>query len=121
MATLERSAERTPYALAARELLRNTLLDGARDELQRRPWAEITMADIAAAAGVSRQTLYKEFGSREAFAQAFVLRESDRFLNAVEQAVREHLDDPATALSAAFEVFLVKLHQQVELGALLRR
>ena len=106
MATLERTAERTPYALAARELLRNTLLDGARDELQRRPWAEITMADIAAAAGVSRQTLYKEFGSREAFAQAFVLRESDRFLFAVEQAVREHLDDPATALSAAFEVFL---------------
>src|ERR1700683_4995997 len=65
MATMERTPERTPYALAARELLRNTLLDGARDELQRRPWAEITMADIAATAGVSRQTLYKEFGSRE--------------------------------------------------------
>jgi AcrR family transcriptional regulator len=99
-------AERTPYALAARELLRNTLLDAAREELVRRPWAEITMADIAAAAGVSRQTLYTQFGSREAFAQAFVLRESDRFLFAVEQAVREHLDDPAQALSAAFDVFL---------------
>jgi AcrR family transcriptional regulator len=106
MATLERPLERTPYALAARELLRNTLLDAARDELQRRPWAEITMADIAATAGVSRQTLYKEFGSREAFAQAFVLRESDRFLLTVEQAVLEHLDDPPTALSAAFDVFL---------------
>jgi AcrR family transcriptional regulator len=106
MATLERTLERTPYALAARELLRNTLLDAARDELQRRPWAEITMADIAATAGVSRQTLYKEFGSREAFAQAFVLRESDRFLLTVEQAVLEHLDDPPTALSAAFDVFL---------------
>ena len=99
-------AERTPYAEAARELLRNTLLDGARDELQRRSWAEITMADIAAAAGVSRQTLYKEFGSRDEFAQAFVMREVDRFLAAVEVAVREHLDDPATALSAAFDVFL---------------
>ena len=64
------------------------------------------MADIAATAGVSRQTLYKEFGSREAFAQAFVLRESDRFLLTVEQAVLEHLDDPPTALSAAFDVFL---------------
>jgi AcrR family transcriptional regulator len=98
--------ERTPYALAARELLRNTLLDGARDELQRRPWAEITMANIAAAAGVSRQTLYKEFGSREEFAQAFVMREGDRFLLAVEEAVLAHLEDPPTALSAAFEVFL---------------
>jgi AcrR family transcriptional regulator len=102
MATLER----TPYALAARELLRNTLLDGARDELQRRPWAEITMANIATAAGVSRQTLYKEFGSREEFAQAFVMREGDRFLLAVEEAVQAHLEDPPTALSAAFEVFL---------------
>jgi AcrR family transcriptional regulator len=100
------SAARTTYAEAARELLRETLLDGARDELQRRSWAEITMGDIAAAAGVSRQTLYKEFGSRDEFAQAFVMREVDRFLAAVEVAVREHLDDPATALSAAFDVFL---------------
>ena len=100
------AAERTPYAEAARELLRETLLDGARDELERRSWAQITMGDIAAAAGVSRQTLYKEFGSRDEFAQAFVMREVDRFLAAVEVAVREHLDDPATALSAAFDVFL---------------
>jgi AcrR family transcriptional regulator len=111
--------ERTPYALAARELLRNTLLDSARDELQRRPWAEITMGDIAGAAGVSRQTLYKEFGSREAFAQAFVMRESDRFLLAVEQAVREHLDDPATALSAAFDVFLTAAAEDPLLRTLL--
>jgi len=103
MATVE---QRTPYAEAARELLRNTLLDAARDELERRGWAQITMSDIAAAAGVSRQTLYKEFGSREAFAQAFVMREVDHFLAAVEVAVLEHLDDPATALSAAFDVFL---------------
>ena len=98
--------ERLPYAEAARELLRKTLLDGARDELERRGWAAITMGDIAAAAGVSRQTLYKEFGSREAFAQAFVMREVARFLAAVEDAVNEHLDDPAVALSAAFDVFL---------------
>jgi len=77
------------------------------------------MADIAAAAGVSRQTLYKEFGSREAFAQALVLRESDRFLFAVEQAVREHLDDPATALSAAFEVFLTAAAEDPLLRTLL--
>jgi AcrR family transcriptional regulator len=105
--TLERApAERTPYALAARELLRETLLDAARDELERRGWAQITMSDIAAAAGVSRQTLYKEFGSRDEFAQAFVMREVGRFLQAVEGAVNEHLDDPAMALSAAFDVFL---------------
>jgi AcrR family transcriptional regulator len=103
---VESTPERTPYAIAARELLRTTLLDAAREELQRRRWSEITMAAIAATAGVSRQTLYKEFGSREQFAQVFMLRESDRFLSAVEEAVNAHLDDPAIALSAAFDVFL---------------
>jgi AcrR family transcriptional regulator len=98
--------ERVPYALAARKLLRSTLLDAALDELGRRSWGEITMADIALAAGVSRQTLYKEFGSRDDFAQALALREADRFLVAVERAIDAHLDDPATALSAAFDVFL---------------
>ena len=65
------------------------------------------MADIARAAGVSRQTLYKEFGSRDEFSAAFVIREGERFLDAVEQAVREHLDDPRAAVAAALEVFLV--------------
>ena len=102
----ERTRERTPYAVAARQLLRDTLFDAARDELQQRTWADITMADVARAAGVSRQTLYKEFGTRDEFAAAFVIREGERFLDAVEQAVREHLDDPSAAVAAALEVFL---------------
>jgi AcrR family transcriptional regulator len=101
-----RARERRPYAVAARELLRDTLFDAARDALGERPWADVTMAEIASAAGVSRQTLYKEFGSRDEFAQAFVLREGSRFLDAVEGAVRAHLDDPRAALAAAFGVFL---------------
>ncbi len=98
--------ERIPYSLAARELLRNTLLDAACDELLERRWVDITMADIARAAGVSRQTLYKEFGSRDEFSQALVLRETDRFLNAVQDAVTANVTDPANAISAAFDVFL---------------
>jgi AcrR family transcriptional regulator len=98
--------QHTPYAVAARELLRNTLLDAACEQLQSQRWADVTMADVALAAGVSRQTLYKEFGSRDDFAQVLVMREADRFLMAVEGAVAAHLDDPAAALAAAFDVFL---------------
>ena len=98
---------RTPYPQAARELLRETMFGAARDQLQQRAWAEITMADIAAAAGVSRQTLYKEFGSRDEFGQAFVIHEGEHFLDQVEAAVREHLDDPRAAVGAALEVFLL--------------
>jgi AcrR family transcriptional regulator len=97
---------RTPYPQAARRLLRETLLAAARDEVQQRAWSEITMAEIAAAAGVSRQTLYKEFGSRDEFAQALVIHEGERFLDAVDAAVREHLDDPRAAVRAALETFL---------------
>jgi AcrR family transcriptional regulator len=97
---------RTPYPQAARQLLRETLFGAARDELQQRNWSEVTMGDIASAAGVSRQTLYKEFGSRDEFAQAFVIHEGERFLDRVEAAVREHLDDPHAAVGAALEVFL---------------
>lgn len=97
---------RTPYPQAARRLLRETLLAAGRDEVQQRAWSEITMADIASAAGVSRQTLYKEFGSRDEFAQALVISEGERFLDAVDAAVREHLDDPRAAIGAALETFL---------------
>jgi AcrR family transcriptional regulator len=100
------SGERTPYPVAARELLRSTLFDAARHELARRPWNEVTMADVAAAAGVSRQTLYKEFGSREEFARELVLREGDRFVAAIEGAMDAHLDDPTAALLDAFGLFL---------------
>lgn len=105
-ATIGGVEARTPYPEAARQLLRETFFAAARDQIQLRPWAEITMADVASAAGVSRQTLYKEFGSREEFAQAFVIHEGERFLDGVEAAVREHLDDPRAAIRAALEAFL---------------
>jgi AcrR family transcriptional regulator len=106
MSAMSTASERAPYAVAARQLLRDTLFAAARDELQRRAWSEITMADVAAAAGVSRQTLYKEFGSRDEFAQAFVIHEGERFLDGVAAAVRAHLDDPRAAINAALETFL---------------
>jgi AcrR family transcriptional regulator len=97
---------RTPYPQAAKALLRETLFGAARDQLQSRAWSEITMSDIAGAAGVSRQTLYKEFGSRDEFGQAFVIHEGERFLDAVEAAVLEHRDDPRAAVGAALQLFL---------------
>jgi AcrR family transcriptional regulator len=109
---------RVPYSVAARELLRNTLLGAAVHELESRHWAEITMADIAVAAGVSRQTLYKEFGSREEFAQVLVMREAESFLDAVEQSVNEHLTDPSKALAAALDLFLTEAAENPLLRAI---
>ena len=100
------ASTRTPYPEAARELLRQTLFGAARDQLEQRAWSEITMSDIAASAGVSRQTLYKEFGNRNEFGLAFVIHEGERFLDDVEVAVLQHVDDPRAAVGAALELFL---------------
>jgi AcrR family transcriptional regulator len=86
--------------------MHDSLFDAARDLLRDRTWSEVTMANIAAGAGVSRQTLYNEFGSRRDFAQAFVLRETDRFLAAVDREVAANVDDPRQAVTSAFGVFL---------------
>jgi AcrR family transcriptional regulator len=102
----EHRSARPSYAEATRGLLRDRLLDAATELLGERDWASVTMADIARGAGVSRQTLYNEFGSRQEFAQAYVLREADRFLAAAEDAIAAHPDDPEAALTAAFTGFL---------------
>jgi AcrR family transcriptional regulator len=96
----------TSYRGAVRQLLRDRLLDAGRDQLGERTWAQVTMAEIATAAGVSRQTLYNEFGTRDEFAQALVIREGSRFLDAVEEAIDENAGDPPGALNAALERFL---------------
>lgn len=100
------AAPATPYRVAARALLRDSLFDAARGLLAERPWAQVTMSEIAGAAGVSRQTLYAQFGSRDEFAQAFVIREGARLLEVVEQTIRAHLDDPCMAVTASLEAFL---------------
>jgi AcrR family transcriptional regulator len=84
----------------------DTLLDVVGELLAEHDWADVTMAQVARAAGVSRQTVYNEFGSRQELAQAYVLREGDLFLADVERAVAAHPDDPRGAVAAAFDFFL---------------
>ncbi|MET9498922.1 TetR family transcriptional regulator [Streptomyces sp. NPDC006552] len=68
---------------------RESLLDAAYLALARRPWSGVRMVDVAAVAGVSRQTLYNEFGSKEGLARALVRREADAYLAGVDRALRE--------------------------------
>ncbi|MET8831457.1 TetR/AcrR family transcriptional regulator [Streptomyces sp. NPDC004610] len=71
---------------------RESLLDAAYTALARRPWPAVRMVDVAAAAGVSRQTLYNEFGSKDGLARALVRREADGYLAGVERALATPLD-----------------------------
>ncbi|WP_329271147.1 TetR/AcrR family transcriptional regulator [Streptomyces sp. NBC_01451] len=76
---------------------RESLLDAAYTALARRPWSAVRMVDVAALAGVSRQTLYNEFGSKEGLARALVRREADAYLAGVERALTGPADPGAGA------------------------
>ena len=81
------SAQRVPFAEASRVLLRHSILDGMRDMLVTRDWSSITLSDVARAAGISRQTIYNEFGSRQGLAEGYALRLADRLVDAVAEAI----------------------------------
>ncbi|MFJ3533477.1 MULTISPECIES: TetR/AcrR family transcriptional regulator [unclassified Streptomyces] len=66
---------------------RDALLDAARAALTTRPWPAVRMVEVAAAAGVSRQTLHNEFGGKDGLARALVRRAADGYLAGVEQAL----------------------------------
>ena len=100
------AAARPTFAESSRELLRETVLDVVGELAADRAWSEVTMADVAQRSGVSRQTLYNAFGSRQDLAQAYVLREADRFQQAVSAAIRKHAPDAREALEAALDIFL---------------
>lgn len=66
---------RGPHSLSAEEVQasqRQRILDAALDVVGERGYASATVADITAAAGVSRTTFYEQFGNKlEAFLAAY--------------------------------------------------
>lgn len=96
---------RVPYAEAARALLRESVLDALGDLLRQQDWSAVTMSDVARRAGVSRQTLYNEFGSRQGLAQGYALRLAMRLAGAVNDAIYAHVGDIHGALHAGFAAF----------------
>ncbi|MGW2507998.1 TetR/AcrR family transcriptional regulator [Streptomyces scopuliridis] len=71
---------------------REALLRSALAALADLPWSAIRMVDVASSAGVSRQTLYNEFGSKDGLARALTRREADRYLHGVERLLGERAD-----------------------------
>jgi AcrR family transcriptional regulator len=75
----------TPFVERVRESLRTQLLDTAADLLADRGFRGLRMADVAAATGVSRQTVHNEFGTKEALVNAVAAHTVADFLQGVAQ------------------------------------
>lgn len=79
---------------------RTRLLDATMTVLARTGLARLSLEDVAAEAGVSRQTLYRYFGSRNALITATILREEEAFIARMVAAAAPHRD-LRSALEAA--------------------
>ncbi|MFI0982961.1 TetR/AcrR family transcriptional regulator [Streptomyces sp. NPDC021093] len=93
---------------------REALLDAACAALAARPWSAVRMVDVAAAAGVSRQTLYNEFGSKDGLARALVRREADRFLAGVDRVLGDRTGSDSDRLAGVAE-WIVRAAQENQL------
>lgn len=107
VAGMPRNGSRVPYQEAARTLLRTSVLDAMRELLIERDWAKITLGDVATRAGVSRQTLYNEFGSRTGLAQAYALRLADQLVDHVGTAIEDNVGDARAAFREGLANFIL--------------
>jgi AcrR family transcriptional regulator len=71
------------FADETRDRLRTRLLEVTGELTADRGWAAVTMAAVADRVGVSRQTVYNEFGGKPALGEALVMRELESFLTLV--------------------------------------
>ncbi|MGE2836506.1 TetR family transcriptional regulator AlkX [Mycobacterium sp. SMC-4] len=104
----KRAGQRTSYAEASRALLRDSILDGMRELLLTRDWSAITLSDVAKAAGISRQTIYNEFGSRQGLAQGYALRLADRLVDQINDAIDNNVGDVYAAFLQGFRDFFTE-------------
>jgi AcrR family transcriptional regulator len=97
---------------------RQRILDAAVELVAEAGWASITMAGLADRAGVSRQTVYNEIGTKSALADAVVLDELGRFLAVVERGFERHPRDLRAALRAAVQGVLERAADSALLRAI---
>ncbi|AQT81239.1 TetR family transcriptional regulator [Mycolicibacterium litorale] len=99
---------RVPYPEASRALLRDSVLDAMREELLTKDWSAITLSDVARSAGISRQTIYNEFGNRQGLAQGYALRLADRLVDAIGDAITSNVGNVSAAFSEGFRLFFTE-------------
>ncbi|MGW5578991.1 TetR family transcriptional regulator [Micromonospora chokoriensis] len=81
--------------------VRDSIVDAARALTVATGWDGVRMGAVAGAAGVSRQTVYNEFGSKAGLAEALARREVDTFVGDVRAALLAHGADVRAGAYAA--------------------
>ncbi|WP_242910009.1 TetR/AcrR family transcriptional regulator [Actinomadura terrae] len=98
--------------------VRDCLLDAAAELLVERGYRGVRMRDVAAAANVSRQTVYNEFGDKWGLARAVVVRDNDRYLDGIDRVLSEHADLYSAVTAAVLFTLEVSADDQLKKAVL---
>ncbi len=98
--TLSRMTQ-PPASAASAASTRERIIASARGMTVRVGWSAVSMGRLAADSGLSRQTVYNEFGSKSGLAEALVLTELALFLDVVEAAFRAEPGDLVAGVRGA--------------------
>ncbi|MEU7145316.1 TetR family transcriptional regulator [Nocardia sp. NPDC046473] len=100
------SAETTSLRAASRALARQRVLDAALELAGSTGWNAVRMIDIANRAGVSRRTVFNEFGSKAGVLEAMSWHNTERYLSGTTALLEQHNDDPVAAVTAVADFVL---------------
>lgn len=100
-----------PPRVAWRKQMRQRVLAAARDLTCDSGWDQVSLSAVAAAAEVSRPSVYKEFGNRAGLGRALVDRETQVFLGDVAKVLHPGLPDTGAALQRAVHFVLTEAHR----------
>lgn len=87
--------------------LRDRILDSAVEVVAESGWSAVTMVAVGERAGVSRQSVYNEIGSKPLLAEALIAREVTFFLRAVSAAIEGESQPNDSVRAAACSVFSI--------------
>ena len=99
-----------PVNQAFRREVRERALVVARQRTLERGWQHVRFVEIADAVGVSRPTMYSEFGSKAGLGEALVLSETAEFLTGIIAAISTRTDDLAAAAKVALRYTVQSAH-----------
>lgn len=108
-----------PMRVAFRRQVREQALEVAHQLVVEKGWDQVRVGEVATRTGVSRPTVYKEFGSKQGLGEALVRRETDRFLAGIANVLDQHTTDAEAAIAAAVRWTLAEASDNPLLHAVL--
>lgn len=102
-----------------RRHMREQVLQAAHALTIEKGWERVRVSEIASLVGVSRPTVYKEFGDKQGLGDAMVVKEAERFLSGIKRVLDENAGDARAAIFSAVRLTLDEAEKSPLLKAVL--